>query len=81
MRLIITLFVPATEIGSIKRMAGNRHLCKVDIFSVELPDEARNPLAFVHEGLNLIAAPMMGKPARVTFPGDGIAVAGCRSEE
>jgi hypothetical protein len=47
----------------------------------ELLHEARNPLAFVHEGLNLIAAPMMGKLARFTFPGDGIAVAGCRSKE
>ena len=44
------------------------HPGKIDIFSFEFAHEARNPLAFVHGGLNLIAAQMMGKPRGFIFP-------------
>jgi hypothetical protein len=38
---------------------------KIDIVAFELAHEARNPLAFAHEGLNFIVPQMMGK---LTFP-------------
>jgi hypothetical protein len=38
---------------------------KIDIVAFELAHEARNPLAFAHEGLNFVMPQMMGKP---TFP-------------
>ncbi len=41
---------------------------KIDILSFQFADETRNPLAFVHEGLNLTAAQMMGKPRGFIFP-------------
>src|SRR5262249_1249379 len=51
-RFIITLLVPAAKIGAIKRMI--RHLAaKIDIVAFEFAYELRNPLAFVHVGLNL----------------------------
>jgi hypothetical protein len=37
-------------------------------FSNEVRDQPRNPLAFVHEELNLVAAQTMSKPAGITFP-------------
>ena len=39
----------------------------IDIFCDQLGHESRNPLAFVHEELNLLAAQMMSKPARTSF--------------
>jgi hypothetical protein len=33
----------------------------IRIFSHELRDQSRNPLAFAHEGLNLVAAQAMSK--------------------
>jgi len=49
---IIELLVPATEIGAVIRMVRN-FVPKIDIVALELADELRNPLAFVHVGLNL----------------------------
>jgi hypothetical protein len=40
----------------------------IDIFSSQLRHESRNPLAFAHRGLNLLAAQMMSKPTRSSFP-------------
>ena len=40
----------------------------IPTFSNEIRDQPRNPLAFVHEELNLIAAQTMSKPAGITFP-------------
>ena len=63
-RFVITLLIPATKIGAVKRMI--RHLvAKIDIVAFELADELRNPLAFIHEALNFHMPQMMGKP---TFP-------------
>ena len=69
MCFVITLFVPAFEIGAVIWMIDDVDLRRIDSFASELAHEARNPLAFVHEELNLIAAPMMGKLAGFTFPG------------
>ena len=44
---------------------------KIDIFSSQFAHETRNPLAFVHEELNLVAAQMMGKLQGFTFPEGG----------
>jgi hypothetical protein len=65
-RFIISLFVPTAEEGPIKRM-----ICdvsrRIDVHSFEVAHETRNPLAFVHEELNLIAAQMVGKLRPFTF--------------
>jgi hypothetical protein len=49
-------------------MVRDRARAKIDTFSFQFADETRNPLAFVHEGLNLVAAQMMGKPRGFIFP-------------
>src|SRR5262249_14462605 len=51
-RFIVTLLIPASKIGAIKWMI--RHLAaEIDVVTFELADKLRNPLAFVHVGLNL----------------------------
>ena len=51
-RFVVTLLIPATKIGSIKWVI--RHLAaQVDIVTFQIADQLRNPLAFVHVGLNL----------------------------
>jgi len=42
-------------------------LVRIDIFNNQLAYEPRNPLAFVHEELNLLTAQTMSKPARTSF--------------
>jgi hypothetical protein len=39
----------------------------IEIFADHLRDESRNPLAFVHEELNLLVALMMSKQAGIIF--------------
>jgi hypothetical protein len=39
----------------------------IGIFGTQLSHKLRNPLAFVHEVLNLLAAQMMSKPAPTIF--------------
>ena len=67
MRFIITLLVPALEKSAIKWMLCDVGLGWIDIVCAQLRHKSRNPLAFVHEGLNLQAALMMSKPARIIF--------------
>ena len=67
--LVVTLFIPAPKVGPIIWMIDDVDRHCIDTFSFQFAHEARNPLAFVHRGLNFIAAPMMGKLARFTFPG------------
>src|SRR4029077_16093470 len=69
-RLIITLLVPALKKSAIKRMLCEARLVWIDLFSSKLRHQPRNPLAFVHEELNLVAAQVMSKPARISFPGE-----------
>jgi len=67
-RFIIPLLVPALKKGAIKWMPCDISLVWIDIFSSELSHESRNPLAFAHRGLNLLAAQMMSKLTRSSFP-------------
>ena len=67
MRFIVTLLVPALKICAVEWMRGDLEFRRINVFTNELLDEARNPLAFVHEGLNLPAAQMMGKPRGFIF--------------
>ncbi len=70
MGFIVTLLIPTLEIGAVKRMMFDVDLRGIDIRAHQIRDEARNPLAFVHEGLNLIAARMMSKPRGFAIPED-----------
>src|SRR6266576_6313097 len=67
-RFIIPLLVPALKKGAIKWMLCDLGLVWIAIFSSQLSHESRNPLAFAHRGLNLLAAQMMSKPTRSSFP-------------
>ena len=67
-RFIIPLLVPALKKRAIKWMACDLGLAWIDIFSSQLCHESRNPLAFAHRGLNLLAAQMMSNLTRGTFP-------------
>ena len=67
-RLKILLLVPALKKRAIKWMPCDLGLAWIDIFSSQLCHESRNPLAFAHRGLNLLAAQMMSKLTRSTFP-------------
>src|SRR6202008_2865179 len=67
MRLVITFFIPAMEKRSIKWMFHDVSLVRIDIFDSQFAYEPRNPLAFVHEELNLLTAQTMSKPARTSF--------------
>jgi len=64
---VIALFVPEVKECAIKWMLRDLAPAKIGIFAREFPHQPRNPLAFVHEGLNLVAAQMMGKPRGFTF--------------
>lgn len=73
MGFVVTLGIPALEIGAIKRVM--RHFAghlpqrvrpmaeNIGIFTDNLRNELRNALAFVHEQPNLTAAQMMGNPS------------------
>src|SRR5262249_18612693 len=66
--LVVTFFIPAVEKCAIEWMLCNVPLVWIGLFSNHLGNELRNPLAFVHEELNLVAAQIMSKPARTTLP-------------
>ena len=66
-RLVITLLVPTLKIGAVIRMAYDLDFPGMEIFAAQLRHESRNPLAFVHEGLNLLVALMMSKQAGIVF--------------
>ncbi len=67
MSFVITLFVPAMEKRTVKRVACEVCLVRIDIATGQLGHKLRNPLAFVHEALNLLAAQIMSKPALISF--------------
>ena len=62
-RFVIALFVPATEKRAVKWVLGDVRLARIDIVASQLSHQLRNPLAFVHGKLNLVAAQIMSKPA------------------
>jgi hypothetical protein len=67
MRLVLTFFIPTIEKRAIEWMPCKVSLVWIDIFGNHLGHELRNPLAFAHEGLNLLAAQIMSKQARTSF--------------
>ena len=66
-RFVITLFVPTTEKRTIKRMVCDGCQVRIDTVTGQLDHKLRNPLAFVHGALNLLAAQRMSKPALISF--------------
>ena len=66
-RLIVALFVPATEKRAVKRVLCDVRLTGIDIVTTQLSHQLRNPLAFVHGKLNLLTAQIMSKPALNSF--------------
>jgi hypothetical protein len=66
-RFIITLLVPAPKKGAIKWVLCDIGLGQIDLVCAKLGHKSRNPLAFVHEELNLQVALMMSKQARIIF--------------
>ena len=67
MGLIIMLLVPALEVSQVKRVIRHHVRSRVILGAHQFRDQARNPLAFVHEGLNLVAAQAMSKRAGYIF--------------
>ncbi len=68
MRFVIMLFVPTTEKRAVKRVLCDVRPTEIDIVTTQLRHQLRNPLAFVHGKLNLMAAQRMSKPAFNSFP-------------
>ena len=66
-RFIITLLVPALKKGAIKWVLCDIGLSQIDLVCAQLRHKSRNPLAFVHEELNLQVALMMSKQASIIF--------------
>ena len=64
MRLVVTLIVPAAKVGAIKWMPRD-FAGEIRVLAFEVPNELRNPFAFVHEAFNFYVPHMMGKS---TFP-------------
>src|SRR5437899_5490223 len=69
-RFVITLFVPTTEKRAVKRVLCDVCLTGIDIVTTQLRHQLRNPLAFVHGKLNVMAAQIMSKP-RTTHSSQG----------
>jgi hypothetical protein len=61
------LFIPAMEKRAITWMFHCVSRVPIDVSNGQPCHELRNPLAFAHEGLNLLAAQMMSKPARISL--------------
>jgi hypothetical protein len=66
-RFIVALLVPAPKKSAIKRVLCDIGLSQIDLVRAQLRHKSRNPLAFVHEELNLQVALMMSKQARIIF--------------
>lgn len=70
MRFVITLFVPAVEKRAVKRVLCDVRLSRIDIAMTQLSHQPRNPLAFGHGELNLMAAQRMSKPPTISSSED-----------
>jgi hypothetical protein len=69
-RFVITLVVPATEKRAVKRVLCDTRLTRIDVLTTQLSDQPRNPLAFAHGKLNLLAAQIMSKPPTISSSED-----------
>jgi len=67
MSFVITLFVPAMEKPAVKRVICDVCVVRIDLATGQLGHKLRNPLAFVHGALNLLAAQIMSKPGLISF--------------
>jgi len=67
-RFIVALFIPAMKERTIKWVLRDRPAPFIHIPAFHVAHQMRNPLAFAHDGLSLIAAQTMSKPRRLTFP-------------
>ena len=67
MSFIVALFVPAAKKCAIKWVIRDRPGIRINPSAFQIADELRNPLAFVHVGLNLGVAQMMSKPRGFIF--------------
>ena len=65
-RLVVMPVVPALEICPVKGVIADFTARWICIVSNELAHEPRNPLAFVHQELNVVPALIMSKPAGCT---------------
>ncbi len=70
MRFVITLLVPALKKSTVIRMILDQAARTRRGPLAQLLDELGNPLAFAHEGFNLVAAQSMSKPAGITSSED-----------
>ena len=68
MRFVILLFIPAMKKGAVTRLVCDVSLIRMRFVASQLGYKLRNPLAFVHGKLNLMAAQRMSKPAFNSFP-------------
>lgn len=66
-RFIVTLLVPALKKSAIKWMLCHIDMGQIDIVRAQPWHESRNPLAFVHEELNLQVALMMSNRPRLSL--------------
>ena|SRR5215212_1691495 len=62
MRFVIALFIPAMKKGAVKRLVCDVFLVQMAFVASQVGYKLRNPLAFVHGELNLVAAQIMSKP-------------------
>jgi hypothetical protein len=67
MRLVIALVVPTLKISAIKRMVSDIKLRRILPLANQLRHQLRNPLAFGHEELTLVAAQPMSKLTAIIF--------------
>src|SRR4051794_13490750 len=64
---VVTLLIPATEKSAVIGMRGDSGGAAGRFVRGQRLHELRNPLAFAHEGLNLMAPAMMGKRRRFSL--------------
>jgi hypothetical protein len=67
MRFVIALFIPAVKKCAVKGVVRNIGLVQIQVVVTQLSHQLRNPLAFAHGKLNLLAAQIMSKPSLNSF--------------
>lgn len=65
---VISLLIPAEKETDVARIPGNFARRALRRRAAQLFHQSGNPLAFVHEALNLVSAEMTGNRARIVFP-------------
>jgi hypothetical protein len=78
-RFVVTLLVPTLKKSAVIRMIRNHGGPALAFTPSQLADQLRNPLAFAHEELTLVAAQAMSKPSGHTSSKDERALFRSRS--